>query len=196
MIKSYDHTIMGALMRPLSGIDELYSLAHGGDADARESLYARLLVSFRVVIRHRMWGDEDAEDVAQDALLAVAGQFDELTIESSFAAWAYRVLNNKIADHFKLKKIRTGKIEQLRQQRTEAVVTDSNPVLKMKIKDCFEKIHRKHRQHARILSLRFQGYTTDEICQRLGITRNNCWVTLSRARAMLEKCLNQEGEEP
>ncbi|HUV29822.1 MAG TPA: sigma-70 family RNA polymerase sigma factor [Acidobacteriota bacterium] len=181
-------------MEPMSGIDELYSLAHGGDAAARASLYARLLVCFRVIIRHRMWGDEDAEDVAQDALLAVVAKFDELTVESSFAAWAYRILHNKIVDHFRLKKIRTDKIRQLGQRRTGAVVSDPDPMLKVRIKTCFRKIHQTHRRHARILSLHFQGYTTDEICLRLGITRNNCWVTLSRARTMLEKCLSQEDE--
>lgn len=186
--------LIGRAMETGPGINELYALAQGGDATAREKLYARLLVSFRVIVRQRMWGDEDAEDVLQDALAAVAGQYDELTVESSFAAWAYRVLSNKIVDHFKLKKIRAGKMEQLSQRRAEVVIRNPDPMLKLRIKACFAKIHQAHKQHASILSLHFQGYTTDEICRRLGITRNNCYVTLSRARAMLEKCLRREDE--
>ena len=181
-------------MEPGLGIDELYALAQGGDATAKERLYARLLVSFRVIVRHRMWGDEDAEDVVQDALMAVVSKYDELTVESSFAAWANRVLNNKILDHYKVKKIRAGKLERLAQKQATAVTDNPEQSLKLRIKTCFAKINRVHRQHARILSLHFQGYTTDEICQRLEITRNNCYVNLSRARAMLEKCLNQEDE--
>jgi RNA polymerase sigma-70 factor (ECF subfamily) len=174
------------------GIDELYTRAKAGDKAARDRLYERLLVSFRVIVRQRMWGDEDAEDVAQDALMAVIGQYDEIRIESSFAAWAYRVLSNKIVDHFKLKKIRAGKMEQLGQKRSQMPLREPDPLLKVRIKACFAKINELHRQHARILSLHFQGYATDEICLRLGITRTNCYVSLSRARAMLEKCLSQE----
>ena len=169
-------------------------MAQNGDTAAKERLYARLLVSFRVIARHRMWRDEDADDVVQDALMAVADHYEELTVESSFAAWAHRVLSNKIVDHYKIKKIRAGKLEQLRQKPMAAVTLGFDQTLKSRIKACFAKINRVHRQHARILSLHFQGYTTDEICQRLDITRNNCYVSLSRARAMLEKCLNQEDE--
>jgi len=181
-------------MEPRLGIDELYALAQRGDATAKEKLYARLLVSFRVIARHRMWRDEDADDVVQDALMAVVGQYDELIVESSFAGWAHRVLNNKIVDHYKVKKIRAGKVEQLYQRQAATMTHSPEPTLRLRIKTCFAKIHQAHRQHARILSLHFQGYTTDEICLRLGITRNNCYVSLSRARAMLEKCLDQEDE--
>jgi RNA polymerase sigma-70 factor (ECF subfamily) len=177
------------------GIDELYARAKGGETAARNRLYERLLVSFRVIVRQRMWGDEDAEDVAQDALMAVVDNFDTIEIESSFASWAYRVLRNKIVDHFKLKKIRAGKMEELGQKRDNGVYTEPDPMLKTRIKACFAKIHRAHRQHARILSLHFQGYATDEICRHLGITRTNCYVSLSRARARLEKCLSREEEE-
>ena len=182
-------------MEPGPGINELYALAQGGDAAAKERLYARLLVSFRVIVRQRMWGDEDAEDVVQDALIAVVGQYDELTVESSFAAWAHRVLSNKIVDHFRLKKTRAVKMEQISRRPAEATVRNPDPMLKPRIKACLAKIHQVHRQHARILSLHFQGYTTEEICLRLGMTRNNCYVILSRARAMLEKCLSREDED-
>lgn len=181
-------------MEPRLDIDEIYALARGGDPAAKERLYDRLLVSFRVVARHRMWGDEDADDVIQDALMAVVDKYDELTIESSFAAWAYKVLNNKIVDHYRVKKIRDGKVEQLAQRQAATMTRNPDPTLKLRIKSCFAKINRTHKQHARILSLHFRGFTTDEICLRLGITRNNCYVSLSRARTMLEKCLNQEDE--
>jgi RNA polymerase sigma factor (sigma-70 family) len=186
--------LINLAMEPGQAIDELYALAQRGDTTAKERLFARLLVSFRVIARHRMWRDEDADDVVQDALMAVVGKYEELTVESSFAAWAYRVLNNKIVDHYKIKRIRSGKVEQLAQKQAATKTHDPDLTLKLRIKTCFSKINQAHRQHARILSLHFQGYTTDEICLRLGITRNNCYVSLSRARAMLEKCLNQEDE--
>jgi len=37
------------------------------------------------------------------------------------------------------------------------------------------------------------GLSTSEICTRLNITENNCWVILYRARMMLRKCLEVVG---
>ncbi|MCP4703685.1 MAG: hypothetical protein GY865_03665, partial [candidate division Zixibacteria bacterium] len=48
-----------------------------------------------------------------------------------------------------------------------------------------------NRRHARILNLHFLGYTTEEICSRLEITKTNMYSLLSRARSMLELCLNK-----
>jgi len=173
-------------------VDELYIRAKGGDKAARDRLFDLLLVSFRVIVRHRMWGDRSAEDVAQDALMAVVGEYDRILIKSSFTAWAYQVLNNKIVDHFRLKRIRAEKMEFLGQQRAEAEVYGPNPMLKIRIKKCFSMINRVHKQHARILNLHFQGYSTDDICRRMKITRNACYTSLSRARAMLRECLSQK----
>jgi RNA polymerase sigma-70 factor (ECF subfamily) len=33
------------------------------------------------------------------------------------------------------------------------------------------------------------GFETDEICQTLAITTNNCWVQMHRARLALRACL-------
>ena len=37
------------------------------------------------------------------------------------------------------------------------------------------------------------GLSTEEICTRLDITANNCWVLLYRARMLLRKCLELIG---
>jgi len=124
--------------------------------------------------------------------VAVTGQYDKIMIKSSFSVWANQVLHNKMVDHFRLKRLKTDKMEFLSQQRGVAEVSDPNPMLKIRIKKCFSMINKVHKQHARILNLHFQGYSTDEVCRRMKITRNACYVSLSRARAMLRKCLTQE----
>jgi RNA polymerase sigma-70 factor (ECF subfamily) len=37
------------------------------------------------------------------------------------------------------------------------------------------------------------GWSTEEICNKLDITANNCWVLLYRARMLLRKCLELVG---
>jgi RNA polymerase sigma-70 factor (ECF subfamily) len=35
------------------------------------------------------------------------------------------------------------------------------------------------------------GFDTEEICETLSITTNNCWVQMHRARLALRACLEQ-----
>ena len=71
----------------------------------------------------------------------------------------------------------------------------SDPALKERIRECFKRVHRYRQQHARILNLHFQGYSTDEICEKLRMSRNNFYVSLSRARSMLADCLREENRD-
>jgi len=176
-------------------IDELYKKAKTGPKSSEEQLYARLLESFRAIVQQHIWNDLDREEVAQDALLVVIAKYKEIKIESSFAAWALKVLHNKILDYVKIKQIRNRKLEELGQEQNPQSAPPSNPLLKARIKKCFAEIHKSHKKHARILNLSFQGYTTDEICEKLNISRNSYYVSLSRGRSMLQACLNQEDQD-
>lgn len=173
-------------------IDELYRRVVRGDKPTEERLFQALLVSFRVIVQRRVWDKLDGEEIVQDALMTIFKKSKEIHIESSFGGWAYKVLNNKILDYVKLKQVRNRKMDEYIKAKGTSVTPAPNPILQTRIKECFGKIHKSHRQHARILNLHFQGYSTDEICRILKITRNNLYVSLSRARAMLEACLGQE----
>lgn len=45
---------------------------------------------------------------------------------------------------------------------------------------------------ARVFTLReFMGFSTEEICQEVGVTETNCWVILHRARLRLRNCIEK-----
>lgn len=51
-------------------------------------------------------------------------------------------------------------------------------------------LYRLPEASARIFTMReVLGFETDEICQTLAITTNNCWVQMHRARLALRACL-------
>ena len=176
-------------------VNEAYRNAKEGDKTAEEQFCARLLVSFRVVVQRRIWDRADGEDIVQQALITILDKYKTTEIRSNFAAWAHKVLTNKMLDYFKLKQIRARKMDEFVGQQESPVVPPANPDLRARIKGCFAAINQSHKQHARILNLHFQGYSTEEICSTLKITRNNFYVSLSRARSMLERCLNQKGPD-
>lgn len=174
--------------------DQLYRAARQGDKAAMERLMGLLTVSFRLIAQHRVWAEQEAEEVVQDALTTIVTRFREVEIETSFGGWAYGVLQNKILELTRKKATRRRLDEQIqREELTDTAAAD--PGLVRALIDCFHKIHRANSRHARILNLHYQGYTTAEICRRLGIGENNLYVQLSRARRALEICLGKDDKE-
>ncbi len=173
-------------------LNELHQAASDGDSHAEKRLFEILTVRFRRFVYQRVWNEETAEEVAQEALAVVARDYRDLQVHTSFAAWSYRVLENRLLVYFRARR------SQLRQNRgalendEQYTGADQSPDLRIKLLDCIRRITGANRRYARILNLRYQGYKTDEICTRLKISATNCYAMLSRARDSLEHCL--EGE--
>ena len=176
-------------------INSLQARARTGDVRAEEELFQNLTVSFRLFVQHRIRDEEDAKEVVQNALKTIADKYRDTEFETSFAAWARKVLQHKILDYYKTEKVRQGKQRELTD--TMGVFAGSNPEssLKSRLLDCLKKVNRVNPRHARILNLHYQGYSTGEICGKLDIVPNHLYVLLSRARTMLQLCLDGRGVE-
>lgn len=170
-------------------IDSLYKKALEGDSCSEAELFRRLTVSFAVILQHKVWNSGDREEVLQTAMLTVAQKYRTTTIESSFAGWACSILNNKVMDYVKQKKVRSGTLSGDAMLESEPAPRECDPVLKTKLLGCLRKIGGANARFARILNLHYQGFTTEEICGKLDIKRNHFYVILSRARSMLADCL-------
>lgn len=171
-------------------LTDLARRASAGDNSAEIQLMEHLSVSFRLFAQHRVWNDEDAEEVVQDALMVVLAKYRDVTFESSFSGWAYQILNNKIMDYVKRKQTRRRLDEQQAAGRSESNPS-SDPELRKRLIDCFRKLHGHNVRYARILNFSYQGYSTEEICQRLRIKDSNLYVLLMRARKALMACLGK-----
>jgi RNA polymerase sigma factor (sigma-70 family) len=177
-------------------INTLYQQVSAGDSTATEQLFCLLGVSFRMFVRHRVMNGQDCEEIVQDALTTIAEKYRQVQIESSFAGWAYKVLNNKVLDYYKSKRVRAAKTTPMEMAEPDLIGTITDLQLKTKLLDCLRKIHGANSFHARALNLHYQGYSTEEICTRLGIAANNFYVMLSRARTMLRVCLEKGDIKP
>jgi len=175
----------------MTDINKLYTDACQGDKTAENRLFSHLTVSFRLFLQQRITNGSDVEEIVQDALMTLAGKYREIVIEKSFAAWAYKVLNNKFLDYLKSKRVRKNKQGPMPEGDVASGDWEVDPALKSALLDCLRKINGANRNHARILNLHYLGYSTTEICRRCELTPNYFYVTLSRARAMLEICLEK-----
>jgi RNA polymerase sigma-70 factor (ECF subfamily) len=174
-------------------LNALYRGACQGDRVAEQRLMQHLGVSFGLFAQQRIWNEQDAEEVVQDALVTILEKYRSLTIDTSFGGWAYRVLQNKIMDHVK-KKTTRRRLDEEHRQGHENQSEAANDDIRTRLIGCFRKIHRVNRRHARILNLHYQGYATPEICARLRLTESNFYVLLSRARRALAACLGKGDE--
>lgn len=173
-------------------INTLYQLARQGDPAAEKSLFECLNVRFRLFARRRLWGQAEWEDIAQEALATVYREYRNVDITVSFGAWAYRILRHKLLTHLQTKRRReqrTVRIEDV--EETAAAEAGIDPLTVERLLRCLQEVGQANTRYARALNLQYQGYTAEEICAKMHLTRTNYYALLSRARVMLDNCLHQ-----
>ena len=153
--------------------------------------------------RRRIRDAELAEDAVQDALLAALSSRESFEGKSALRTWLIGILNHKIQDVFRRESryVRQGASEgeegdesgedrlletqpamgagdthdplrEVAQRRMQAQLAREVDALPPTLKEVF------------VLQV-IEGVSTEEVCQRLGITEANCWVRLHRARKRL-----------
>lgn len=168
----------------------LLSKAKTGDKTAESDLFSFLHVRFSIIAQRRL-GVQDAEDLVNDACITVLEKYRELPPETRFEPWAYRVLRNKIGSHLRDQSVRKKTVETTDriEDYENRAVTPVDPAARMALIRCLRKLSRVYPRYARAVNLLNLGYSTDEICQRLHLKRNNLYVLLFRCRNWLNSCL-------
>ena len=164
------------------------------------------LVRFAVL---QLRNDTLAEDVVQEALIAVLEKPDSFAGQSSLRTYVTGILKHKIVDALRASR-RECQIETTDEQ-SEADVIDAlfkpdghtvamprnwgDPDATLQQKDFFcvmeVCLERLPARTARIFLMReWLEFDTEEICDELGISSSNAWVMLYRARVHLRECLD------
>ena len=171
-------------------INELYSSARSGDKSAEVELFKKLTDRFLVYAHHKVWNQADAEDLAQAALTIVATEYREVHIETSFAAWAHKIMENRLLGYIQKQRREKGRKTSGDPDENLSESWTPNPVLRMKLLGCLKKVGSVNRRYARILNLHRIGFNRSEVCEKLDLTIQQSYVLMSRARAMLKQCLD------
>jgi RNA polymerase sigma factor (sigma-70 family) len=172
-------------------INALYDEARNGDKADEDRLFHSLSVSFRLFVRQRVRDEQDGYEIVQEALMIIARKYRQIDIQTSFSAWAYKILEHILLRHYRSKHTREKVFSSASDGNVPLASWKPDPTLKSRLLDCLRKVSKARVRHARILTLHFQGYSTKEICGKLDISSNNFYAMLSRARKMLETCLEK-----
>jgi RNA polymerase sigma-70 factor (ECF subfamily) len=150
-----------------------------------------------------------AEDVVQDALIAVLEKPDRFSGQSSLRTYVTGIMKHKIIDVLRAAG-RTRQLEPAEDQSEDDLIdalfaADGHTIEKprpwgtpdavLEQKDffrvmeiCLEKLPANT---ARLFLMReWLELETDEICKEMAITTSNAWVMLYRARLRLRECLD------
>ena len=173
-------------------MEHLLEKAKSGDKNAEKEIFSHLFVRFKYLAKRRI-GEENCEDLAQEACMTIAEKYKTEEYTVGFAAWAYGVLKMKIGNFLQAKKRLSGKQKSFDNGYVLNRASDPDPDLKRALIKCIKKVAREYRRYARALNLTFLGYDTEDICRRLQIKPGHYYVVLNRGRAMLKECLRTEG---
>jgi RNA polymerase sigma-70 factor, ECF subfamily len=170
-------------------LNDLFESARNGDNLAEKQLFTVLSERFRYLVRQRIWNTPDAEEVVQSAMLIVCREYKSLLVTASFAAWAHKVLDNRMIDYMRSDRTMKQRVERMDQRIDTISAKEISSDLKLQLVDCMKKIFSFNQQYARVINFHYQGYSVEEICNKMTIKRNTLYSLLSRGRTMLRKCL-------
>ena len=174
-----------------SELNTFYHLVCGGDREAEKKLFDGLRERFGLILQQKVGNEQDAEELIQESLMVIAQKYRAIEIRTSFTAWAYQVLENKLLYYYRTKKSRRDRFVSITDGIADGESSPSDPTLKYRLLTCLKKINAVNPRFARLLNLHHQGYTVEDLCVRFGITANGVYTILSRARAMLKVCLEK-----
>lgn len=171
----------------------------GGRRRALDRLLQALQPEIQRVAR-RMVPASVADDVAQEAMLAIAGKLDQLREDAAVESWAAQVTRQKALMHHR----RTRALAEVGEEELEQHQDDdaeSTPELEAdsgqeqeRLLDAIVDLHVRRERFARALQISRRGGGGVEIAQALRVSQDAARKLLQRARAALGEVL-RDGPE-
>lgn len=184
-------------------------LPSGLDAESWVEQYGDDLFGFAVArVRNRA----TAQDLVQETFLAGIKSGEGFAGRSSQRSWLFGILRNKLADYYRLQHREgvitdteaplpeergafatdgLGKDGWVRKLAPKAWETPDGTLISKEFQDvlksCLSRLPDKVAQVFRLREI--DGVSSEEICKDLGVSANNLWVMLHRARMGLRRCL-------
>lgn len=158
--------------------------AQKGDQRALSTLYTQLCSPLFRFVSYRVGRREDAEDIAQETMLAALKNISSYRGDAQFINWCYEIAKRKIADYWRAHyKIELTEWEEGLNITAPADInapdTSHQDAIDVRVRTVLDSLPE---HYARVLTLRFlQGYTLQETADELHISLSNAKVLQHRA---------------
>lgn len=202
---------MTLVRRPTSAVSP-NPPAPGGDAATLEAELPGLRVRLLRHARFAVHDDSLAEDLVQDTLISVFEQHTKRRGDASLVTWATAILKNKVADWYRSPTRKRmvqfnaddDKLDDAIDALYDADGAYAEPVpawqqpdnrteqrqMMTVLERCVSCLPR---QTGNVFMMReWLGFETAEICDRVGVSADNCRMILHRARMALRDCMQRD----
>ncbi|MCT4611912.1 MAG: sigma-70 family RNA polymerase sigma factor [Clostridia bacterium] len=155
-------------------------------------------------IAYRMFNNhEDANDMAQEALIKIYKNLSKFNFESQFSTWVYRVVVNTCLDEIRKRKnkkevsmdkeIETAESKAMREFESAVKSPEEQAIENETIKEVRECIDELKPEFKSIIVLRdINGFSYTEIAGVLEIKEGTVKSRIARARENLKKIMEQK----
>ncbi len=177
-----------------------------GDTEAFQSLIAKHQKKVFNIAYRMMGNEEDAKDMAQEALIKAYKNLENFRMDSSFSTWLYRIATNTCLDELRKKKrkgdeisLSVDKSEDNDMPVKELAVDRKGPeteYLKRERKRVLgEAIRALSEDYKRVIILRdINGFSYEEIADICEMNIGTVKSRINRGRGMLKEKLLEHRE--
>jgi len=169
--------------------------ARHGDRDAFGQLVERYAEQARRVARAVLQDPDDADDAAQDALLAALVKLDQYDTSRPFGPWLMRIVANAATDRRRRRKVRSAVSldEGLVAGGARPDVVAEREILLVRLREALAEL--PERRRIAVVLFDVEGYSHAEIAEVLGIPEGTARSEVFHARRRLRALLADWREE-
>jgi len=162
---------------------DLVTAAQGGDRAALEALLRRHQPRIHAVCRRLAGNDADADDAAQEALVAVVRGLSRFDGRSSVGTWIYRIATNASFDELRRRRRRPEPVDADLHDRPATGSAVDDTAQRLDVDDALLQLPLEFR--AAVVLRDLCGLDYAEIAEVLDIPAGNVRSRISRGRAAL-----------
>jgi RNA polymerase sigma factor (sigma-70 family) len=165
---------------------ELVRLAQSGDRDALITLLREIEPHVYKTAYYMLSNEQDALDVAQEALIRVYTKINSYEEKAQFKTWVQRIVTNICIDKFR--KVKPSVSMDEHEMTFSADTNVENEVISTYIaQDIQEAIEKLPEHHRTVVVLRYvEDFSYNEIAESLNLPINTVKSYLFRARKQLQ----------
>jgi len=146
-----------------------------GDAAAYHELLRVLVPQLRAFFRRRINGDDAAEDLVQETLIAVHTKRSTYDRSRPFSAWLYAIARYKLADHFRMAH------RQAREELNDSIAAPDFEMASIALIDIDRLLDGlPAKQGAAIRAMKIEGLSVAEAASVAGISQSDAKMSVYR----------------
>lgn len=169
--------------------------AIAGDETAMRQLWSRHAPHIDIVVRRLVGGDADlAADIAQEVWIQIFRALPNYRGESQFSTWAHRIAVNRTLNALRSRRRLDSLETDVQEDSAVAEMDTDRSFLAASIEAAAARLSPGARTVFVLHDV--EGYTHEEIAERLGITSGGSKSQLFKARAKLRRLLAHLIEVP